>query len=234
MSPVMRTIALASLFALGSILVACGGRVAGTDSSGNPNGPPTPAAGSGSSGSSGSGSASGSAQGSGGGSLSGGSDPGAPSTSPSDPGPQPSAGAPNACSMQPLVGSIGAGELCDVAVDVKSDGSFASLVMAHGDDGVAWLDGSTLSLSCSQSGVAVMRAVIGCYQGPGTYTIPAGALVLGAKTSDRACRLDADVEGGQVRGFIDCGPQEDGTTNLFANTTAPIGLGAYALPLPTK
>ncbi len=43
------------------------------------------------------------------------------------------------------------------------------------------------------------------------------------------CRLD-DVPDGEVRGFISCPTSAGEPNNVFANTTAPIGLGAYALP----
>lgn len=198
------------------VLVACGGKTlpstesdqAGTADSGTRTG-------------SGTASGSGSGGGSGGGSY-----PGSSSGSP----PPPDAGDPNggACSVAPVAGPIGSGDVCFVVVGLDSNDS---IILQHGDSGSAVVNGSTLTLSCSLGGKVLMSATIPCYQGAGRYTVGAGALVLGGQTSDRPCSFDAYIDGGNINGFIGCSKYPADPSNLFAHEDPPVGLGSYALPL---
>jgi hypothetical protein len=131
--------------------------------------------------------------------------------------------------MAPVDGPVGDGPICSVAVGVGGNGT---LSMMMGDTGSAVATGSTLVLQCALGGKQIMQATIDCYQGAGTYTIPAGSLELGGQMSDRNCTLDVDIEMNEVRGFIGCdmGPP---MSSLFANTQPPIGLGSYSLPFTT-
>jgi len=121
---------------------------------------------------------------------------------------------------------------CQVAIGVHDEGGSPTNDIAKSSVGTASLTGQTLRLSCGDAGNLIMIATIDCYKGPGTYDVPAGALFLGGKASDRRCRLDADTTEGQLRGFISCDKDPADPTNVFSNTTAPIGLGVYALPYP--
>ena len=126
-------------------------------------------------------------------------------------------------------GPVGApgGTECTVAVDVNS----GSLVMKHGASGSATLAGNVYQLTCSDGATVLMTATINCYQGPGTYEVPAGALTLGSHVSDRKCQLGIDTSAaGEVRGFIECDNSPADPSNVFANSGPPIGLGDYALP----
>jgi hypothetical protein len=111
--------------------------------------------------------------------------------------------------------------------------SSGARTQTDGDTGSATLSGSTLTLECKAAGVVLMSAVIDCYQGPGTYTVPAGALVLGSRSSDRPCTLGAELEEGTIRGFIGCDSPTGDPDNIFDDTGPPIGLGGYTLPFVT-
>ncbi len=130
-------------------------------------------------------------------------------------------------------GHVGGGPAgCQVAIGVHDESGTPTNDFATSAVGTATLTGQQLRLTCGDAGNLIMSAIIDCYKGPGTYDVPAGALFLGGKASDRKCRLDADTTEGELRGFISCDKAPADPTNVFSNTTAPIGLGVYALPYP--
>lgn len=128
-------------------------------------------------------------------------------------------------------GHVGSGGVigCNVAVAVIDEGGSPRLVFKEGSSATAMRTGDVFSLSCADGATVLMAATIRCFKGPGSYDVPAGALVLGGRASDRTCRLDADTTEGQLRGFISCDKQPADPTNPFANTAPPIGLGTYGL-----
>ncbi|HSO38611.1 MAG TPA: hypothetical protein VLT33_39045 [Labilithrix sp.] len=128
-------------------------------------------------------------------------------------------------------GHVGSGGVigCNVAVAVIDEAGSPKLVFKEGTSGTATRTDDVFRLSCDDGASVLMAATIRCFKGPGSYDVPAGALVLGGRVSDRRCRLDADTTEGQLRGFISCDKQPADPTNPFANTAAPIGLGTYGL-----
>ena len=126
----------------------------------------------------------------------------------------------------------GGGQACQVVIGVHDQSGTPQNDFATSAVGSATLTGQQLRLTCGDAGNLLMIATIDCYQGAGTYEVPAGALILGGKVSDRKCRVDADLTEGELRGFLACDKDPVEPANLFSNTVAPIGLGVYALPQP--
>jgi uncharacterized protein YceK len=130
-------------------------------------------------------------------------------------------------------GHVGSGGVlgCNVATQGTDKAGFPSVVWKKGAPGAAALTGDVFHLSCDDGQTVLMAAVIRCFKGPGSYDVPAGALVLGGAVSDRTCRLDADTTEGELRGFISCDKEPADPKSIFSKSGPPIGLGTYAFPV---
>lgn len=101
--------------------------------------------------------------------------------------------------------------------------------MVNGDRGRGAMTSGTLVLLCGDGEQLLLEAAVRCYQGDGSYDLAAGDLKLGGKVSDRPCRVSIDTRSGRVEGFVGCDTEPADPGNVFASTTAPIGLGFFSL-----
>jgi len=86
-------------------------------------------------------------------------------------------------------GHVGGGPAgCQVAIGVHDENGTPTNDFATSSVGSVKLTGETLRLTCGDAGNLIMTATIDRYKGPGTYDVPAGALLLGGTE-------------GQLRGF---------------------------------
>jgi hypothetical protein len=131
-----------------------------------------------------------------------------------------------------LLGSIVAEPTgCVVANEITdAETGDVSIDKVNGDRGGMRIVHGALVLECRQADKSVFKAVIRCFAGKGSYTVAAGDLLLGGKASDRTCTLDVDLDRAGAHGFIDCPSDPADPTNVFASSSAPIGLGTFDLP----
>lgn len=84
------------------------------------------------------------------------------------------------------------------------------------------------TVTCLAGTTVKLKATFGPYTGFAKYKLPAGALELGGKKSDRPCVVDiSNGLDGTLRGFLSCDKEPYSEANLFSRTGMPIGLGAF-------
>lgn len=84
------------------------------------------------------------------------------------------------------------------------------------------------TVTCLAGSVTRLKATFGPYTGLGEYALPIGAFELGGSPSDRVCNVGISSGGpGVLRGFFSCPTAPYSDANVFAQTAAPIGLGAF-------
>lgn len=96
---------------------------------------------------------------------------------------------------------------------------------------VAFIDSTpdgVFTVTCLAGSETRLKATFGPYTGLGEYALPIGAFELGGRPSDRVCSVG--ISGGApgvLRGFFSCPTAPYSDANVFAQSGAPIGLGAF-------
>lgn len=87
---------------------------------------------------------------------------------------------------------------------------------------------AVFTVTCLAGSETRMSATFGPYKGLGDYALPIGALELGGLQSDRVCSVGISSGApGVLRGFVSCPTDPYSDANVFAQSGAPIGLGAF-------